>query len=301
MIVDDRIEPRKSLGQHFLTDSRLAASLIAVAGLAPGQEVIEIGPGEGVLTGALLAHGLRVAAVEIDTRLGPGLERRFGHLTDFHLILADALTLDFSRLVREAGFHPPVTVVGNFPYNVGTPLIRTLIALRGTVRGVAAMLQDEVARRMAARPGERPYGYLSVFCQYYAIPSLGPVIRPGAFRPPPKVLSRIVRLNLRDEPLLGTGTEGRFLELISHAFRHPRKTLANNLAGTEFRSEDIKQFLAARGYSPLARPGELDLAAWLDLSGIPGQPQGAIPEVTIPDGAATTEACPSPGLPEDSR
>ena len=224
-----RIPPKKSLGQHFLADRNILAGIVGLLELEAGQVVVEIGAGPGSLTRALLERGCRVLAVEIDPRCCEKLRAELGGEPGFRLIQADALTADFPGLLREAGFPPPVAVAGNFPYNVGTALLRRLLPRREWVRRIGGLLQDEVVQRLAAAPGTPAYGYLTLYAWYFAATSPGALVRPGAFRPPPKVLSRTFRSDLRAGPLLPPEAEARYLKLISAAFAAPRKTLANNL------------------------------------------------------------------------
>ena len=276
-----RIPPKKSLGQHFLADRNILAGILNLLGLEAGQEVVEIGPGPGGLTRSLLERGCRVLAMEIDPRCCETLREELGGAPGFRLVQADALTADFPTLLREAGFRPPVTVAGNFPYNVGTAILRRILPQREWVRRVGGLLQDEVVGRLAAAPGTPAYGYLTLFAWYYAVTSAGTLVRPGAFRPPPKVLSRTFRSNVRPAPLLPPEAEARYLELISAAFAAPRKTLANNLRRAGWPSRPLLDFLAGRGLPADARPAALAPEHYLDLARLP-QPAGPRPAEPLP-------------------
>jgi 16S rRNA (adenine1518-N6/adenine1519-N6)-dimethyltransferase len=265
----DRIAPKKSLGQHFLTDRSILGGIVDLARLVPGEDVVEIGPGPGGLTRELLERGHRVLAVEIDSRMGDRLRADLGGEPGFHLRLADALEADFPRWLEEAAFRMPVAVLGNFPYNVGTALVRRLLPQRGWLRVIAGLLQEEVVRRLAARPGTPDYGYLTLYTAFYAAAAAGPLVRPGAFHPPPRVRSRMFRLDLHPDRLLPPAGEARYLALVSAAFAAPRKTLLNNLRRAGWSPEALAGFLSARGLPADTRPAGLPPEAYLELAQIP--------------------------------
>jgi len=261
----ERITPRKSLGQHFLTDPNILAAIADLAGPPADADVVEIGPGPGGLTRALLARGLRVLAVEIDPACCRRLRAELGGEARFRLIEADARRVDWAGELAAAGWRLPAAVLGNFPYNVGTHLVRTLLPRRELFSLIGGILQDEVVRRLTARPGDADYGYLSLCCRYYADGRSGARIRPGAFHPPPKVHSRLFRLTLHPAPLLPPELEPAFLALAGAAFRSPRKTLLNNLPAPAAR-DAARRWLAAAGLNPAVRPGVLALEQYLELT-----------------------------------
>lgn len=182
--------------------------------------VLEIGPGRGALTEKLLACASHVTAVEIDPELVSYLRSRFAGATNLDLVRADALEIDFAA-------HRPDIVAGNLPYYVATPLIERTVRLG--FRGVF-LIQKEVAQRLAASPGTRDYGFLTVQTQLFATPELQFTVPPGAFKPPPKVDSAVVRLTPRNRAgELGIEDVEAFLGFLSACFRQKRKTLRNNL------------------------------------------------------------------------
>ncbi len=210
----------QKFGQHFLSSQ---AILDRIAGLICGTtrpHVLEIGPGRGALTEKLLACASRVTAVEIDPELTSHLRSRFAAAANLDLIQADALEVDFA-------LHRPDIVAGNLPYYVATPLIERTI--RVGLPGIF-LIQKEVAQRLAARPGTRDYGFLTVQTQLFAMPELMFTVPPGAFKPPPKVDSAVVQLTPRNRAgELGIGDVEPFLAFLSACFRQKRKTLRNNL------------------------------------------------------------------------
>mgnify|MGYP000908896177 CR=1 FL=1 len=265
IIMPERITPRKSLGQHFLTDPNILAAIADLAGPPADADMVEIGPGPGGLTRALLARGLRVLAVEIDPACCRRLRAELGGEARFRLIEADARRVDWAGELAAAGWRLPAAVLGNFPYNVGTHLVRTLLPRRELFSLIGGILQDEVVRRLTACPGDADYGYLSLCCRYYADGRSGARVRPGAFHPPPKVHSRLFRLTLRPGPLLPPELEPAFLALAGAAFRSPRKTLLNNLPAPDARAA-ARRWLAAAGLNPAVRPGVLALEQYLELT-----------------------------------
>lgn len=210
----------QKFGQHFLSSQPI---LDRITGLICGggfRHVLEIGPGRGALTEKLLACASRVTAVEIDPELTTYLRSRFGGVANLELVQADALEFDFMG-------HQPDIVAGNLPYYVATPLIERAVRLR--LPGVF-LIQKEVAQRFAAGPGSRDYGFLTLQTQLFADAELMFTVPPGAFRPPPKVDSAVVRLTPRDRATeMGIGDVEGFLAFLSACFRQKRKTLRNNL------------------------------------------------------------------------
>jgi 16S rRNA (adenine1518-N6/adenine1519-N6)-dimethyltransferase len=188
--------------------------------------VVEIGPGEGALTAELARRGGRLVALEVDRVLLERLRRRFPAV---EILEADARTWDYGMLERPPGGR--VLVVGNLPYSVGKPILAALLEARAAIDLLALMLQREVAERLAAPPGSRVYGALSVLTQAVCEVELALRVPPSAFRPPPQVESAVVRLTPRGIPLVPAALDARFREVVKAAFSSRRKTLANALAG----------------------------------------------------------------------
>lgn len=220
--------PKKRLGQNFLMDAA-AASRIAdlVVEDSPGESfrILEIGPGTGALTQALLNVHDDVSALDIDPDMVRILRSR-EELRGAHIIEADALTFDYAQFAADR----PWRVTGNLPYNVATPLIMQFVEMRSGPQCLIVMVQKEVADRFAAKPGTPAYGSLSVAVQYAMRVEKALTLKPGAFYPRPKIDSTVVRLTRRPEPAVNVRDEHRFLQVVRAAFAYRRKTLANSVS-----------------------------------------------------------------------
>ena len=223
---DYRHRARKRFGQNFLVDDQIIARIVAAVAPRPDDTVAEIGPGQGAITGPLLATGCQLNAVELDYDLAALLTEKFATQYNFHLHQGDALNFDFAAL---ATGERPLRVVGNLPYNISTPLLFHLLRFITHIADMHFMLQKEVVQRMAAEPATKAYGRLSVILQYYCHVDYLFTVPPGAFRPAPKVESAIVRLIPRREPAVRANNETFFQALVKTVFQQRRKTLRNNL------------------------------------------------------------------------
>ena len=215
---------RPKLGQHFLADE-LLLERIAGEAVVPGDAVIEIGPGRGALTRHLVRKARIVVAVEVDRSLASALPRNCGSPPNLRVIAADILRVNLSDLVAQHALDQCI-VTGNLPYYITSPVLRGVFAARPAVRSATFLMQEEVADRAVARPGRRPFGYLSCLCQLHSEPEKVLKVPPEAFSPPPKVRSAVVRFRMRE----AAPPEG-LLDFLAACFRSPRKTLRNNLAG----------------------------------------------------------------------
>lgn len=220
--------PRKRFGQHFLHDPSVIARIIEAVAPAPGDRLVEIGPGEGALTLPLLARGVALTVIELDRDLASSLAARPEAGTLLTVVQGDALKVQLAELAAPG---ERLRLVGNLPYNVSTPLLFRFIAQAALVRDMHFMLQREVVERMAAAPGTKAYGRLTVMlaaaCRVAPLFDVGP----GAFRPPPRVWSSVVRLEPWPEPPFALPDPARFAEVVRRAFGQRRKTLRNALAG----------------------------------------------------------------------
>jgi 16S rRNA (adenine1518-N6/adenine1519-N6)-dimethyltransferase len=235
-------QPRKRFGQHFLHDPRVLARIVDSVNPAREDFVVEIGPGEGALTGPLLARTGRLHVIELDRDLAAGLAQRFRGL-EIHQ--GDVLDFDFAK------FPEGMRVVGNLPYNISTPILFHLAAHAARVRDMHFMLQREVVERMVAAHSTKAYGRLSVSLQArFRMHKLFDVSR-GAFSPPPKVDSAVVRLVPLETPLAVDE------DLLRRAFSARRKTIRNALAGID---------LEALGFDPKLRPENLSPQDYAKIS-----------------------------------
>ena len=250
--------PRKRFGQNFLHDQNVIRKILAAIQPQPGQDLIEIGPGQGAITLPLLQACGSLQAVELDRDLLQPLQTAAAHLGELILHNRDALRTDFCALRRG---EQRLRVVGNLPYNISTPLLFHLLDQADCIEDMHFMLQKEVVERMAAAPGSDAYGRLSVMLQYRCavLPLFG--IGPGAFRPPPKVESAFVRLVPHRTPPVPVQDEALFARVVQLAFGQRRKTLRNTLKGLL----DDADFAAA-GIDPQIRAEQLDLAAFARLA-----------------------------------
>lgn len=248
--------PRR-LGQHFLRPSAVSRLVDAIAP-APHDVFLEIGPGAGALTLPLAARAGRVVAVELDGQLASSLAARAP--ANVAVVPGDALALDLGALVPSGA-----RLVGNLPYYISSPLLRRLVALHGQARDLHAMVQEEVADRVAAAPGGREYGVLSVLVQAFADVTVAMRLPPSAFDPPPRVRSAVLRAVLGVHPALAGLDLQRFERLVVTAFGQRRKTLANNL---QDRYVNLKQNLKLLNIEGTRRAETLSVAEFAALSGL---------------------------------
>ena len=259
---------RQKWGQHFLKDDATARRLVAAVGVRKQETILEIGPGTGRMTRALLEVADRVLALEVDPRLAAALPGRVEQPDRLIVVEADAARDDLAGLMdRHLGRDTLARAVGNLPYESATAILGRLLSLRPRLLGVAALLQREVAERIVSPPGTRSYGYLSVVCQDVAEARLVQRLKPGAFRPPPRVHSAMVTLAFRDTPLHGDLDEKRFLALVGALFRQRRKTILNNLqAATALDKNAAATVLTRLDLSPQLRPEDLALEKLVALA-----------------------------------
>lgn len=216
------------MGQHFLRDENIARKIIAAVHTLPEDVILEIGPGEGVLTKYLAGAARRLIAVEIDARAVEILQHMFPP-DRVVLLRGDVLETDITRLARESPPGNRLRVVGNIPYNITSPILFHLLDHRISVVDATLMMQREVARRLVATPGTKEYGILSVFCQLYTEPRLLFDVSPNAFVPKPAVVSSVVHLVMLRAPRFALADEQLFRSMVRSVFGKRRKTLRNAL------------------------------------------------------------------------
>src|SRR3989454_3574722 len=220
--------PRRSLGQHFLIDKNIVHKIVRLAELQPGETVLEIGPGQGILTEALLDSSGLVVAVELDAALCGRLRTTLGRRTNFRLIEGDALAFDYAQVPS------PFLVVANLPYYVSTPLLFRLLEERRRIDRLVLMLQEEVVARLAAAPGGKDYGALSIAAQFYCEVRRAFRVAPTCFRPKPQVGSAVAVLTPLPKPRVSVADEAFFFRVVRAGFAHRRKALLNSLRDEGF-------------------------------------------------------------------
>ncbi len=256
----------KSLGQNFLINPSVCPRIAELGG-AEGANVLEIGPGFGVLTRELARRARRVLAIEIDQAVLPVLDETLAGLDNVRVLHGDALKLDLAQLLREEFGDAPAVVCANLPYYVTSPMIMSLLEQRLPIEAVTVMVQKEAALRLCAQMGTRACGAVTAAVRYYSEPRILFQVSRGSFLPPPKVDSCVIRLDLRKEPGPQAADEAFLFRLIRAAFSQRRKTLANPVsAGLSLPKETVLAALSDLGLSSSARAEELTLAQFAALS-----------------------------------
>jgi 16S rRNA (adenine1518-N6/adenine1519-N6)-dimethyltransferase len=263
-----RPKTKPKLGQHFLNSDDVAAQIVDALGDVSESTVLEIGPGRGILTSLLARRTPRLIAVELDRVLAAQLRLKFGMARNVEILEADVLAIDFDSLfgpkpgLGRPGmeFKPqPVRVVGNLPYYITSDILLRLFEFSKYFESIVIMVQSEVADRIAAAPGGSEYGILSATAQLYARVEKLLIVPPGAFSPPPKVHSAVLRLTIDpQQEKLGVAGDG-FIDFLRLSFGQKRKTLWNNLRG-KYDEKGLKRALAEAHVKPTARAETLDLA-----------------------------------------
>jgi 16S rRNA (adenine1518-N6/adenine1519-N6)-dimethyltransferase len=253
---------KKSLGQHFLVDGKILDSIIQLSELSGDDKVLEIGPGLGFLTRRLVARVSEVWAVEIDPFLVQWLGTHYGESGNLHVIHGDILKVDLGSIlpVRK------VVGVGNLPYNIATPILFRLFENRSRFSRLILMVQKEVADRMAATPGNKTYGTLSVWCQIHGKIAGRLAVPPSAFSPRPKVASSVLGIELYPEPRLPVEDLPGLRAWVRAAFGQRRKTLANACAGLLEGKEEVERLLREQGIDPQRRGETLTIDEFIRLT-----------------------------------
>jgi 16S rRNA (adenine1518-N6/adenine1519-N6)-dimethyltransferase len=254
---------KKALGQHFLHERSVIDKMLLAIDPRPGDMFVEIGPGQGALTFPLLARHGALTAIEFDRDLLAPLTAQARAHGALRLVHADVMDVDFTALAREVAGDARIRLVGNLPYNLSSPILFHALDHAAAIRDMHFMLQKEVVDRMAAAPGSKVYGRLSVMLQAYCTVTSLFKVPPGAFRPPPKVDSAVVRLVPKPAERIGIDDPKRFAEVVRAAFGQRRKTLRNALGGV-CSTEDIE----AAGIDPQARAERLDVADFVRLANL---------------------------------
>jgi len=267
-----------SLGQRFLVDREVLGAIVDAAELSGADDVLEVGPGPGVLTAQLAARARSVTAVEIDERMVSVLRETLAGHDNVRVVRADALEVDLFTL----GDHTPTRIVANVPYQITTPLLERFIGDDRRPPLVVVLVQEEVARRMVATAkSAKERGFLSVFVQSFAEPKIVRRVPPRAFRPAPKVSSAVVALRTRAQPAFAPLEQRAFLRFVSDVYRHRRKQLRGALGHEAGIAPDrADAALRACGIDPRRRAEELTLEEWVALArslDVPLDPASARP------------------------
>jgi len=258
------VRPATSLGQRFLVDRGVLRDIVESAELSQDDDVLEVGPGPGVLTAQLAERARSVVAVEIDERMVAVLRDTLSEHPNVTIVRADALEVDLFALAAR----PPTRIVANVPYQITTPLLERFIGDDRRPPLIVVLVQEEVARRaVATESSGKERGYLSIFVQSFADARIVRRVPPSAFRPAPKVSSAVVALRTRARPAFAPLERHAFLRFVSDVFRHRRKQLRGALgheAGVA--PERAEAALRACGIEPMRRAEELSLDEWVALA-----------------------------------
>lgn len=252
--------PRKRFGQHFLIDQQIIERILLSVAPDASDHLIEIGPGQGALTFALLKKIPHLEAIEIDRDLINYLKTKTKHLGNLVIYAEDVLTTDFAALKKDERL---LKIIGNLPYNISTPLIFHLLSFAPIIKSMFFMVQKEVGKRIAAKPDSVEYGRLSVMVQYYCHTEILFDVSPQAFAPPPQVHSCVIQLTPHQPLPYVAKNEALFREIVKQAFNQKRKTLRNSL----------KNFISDSDWTHLAlsshlRPENLSVSDFVELANI---------------------------------
>jgi len=264
---------RKRLGQHFLADPETAREIVTSARVGPEDVVVEIGPGRGALTEHLARTGARIVAVELDDALADGIEARFAK-RGVRLVRDDALTVDLAGLTEGAG---RAVLIGNLPYRITGALMERILDAHALWRRVVVMVQREVGLRIAAAPGSRDFGILSVATAIRGSAECLFDVPPGRFDPPPKVHSSVVRIEIPAEPPYAIQDEPAFFLVVRTAFQQRRKKLRNALAKLRGVAS-VDALLHDAGVDPNVRPEQVTVRQFVQIAHIlrPGAGNGVV-------------------------
>lgn len=254
----------KALGQHFLFNPVTLDQIVGLADIGPNDRVLEIGPGPGALTERMAAKAGRLVAVEMDERFAGALKEKFKDDPKVTIVEGDFLRANLEQLLA-----PDLNswkVVANLPYNVATEIIFHLLEFSTFFHSFYVMVQKEVAQRIVAPPGSKTYGILSVMTQLFAENKIVMKLKPGAFAPPPKVDSAIVRFKVSDGCRFPIHKLETFERVVRAAFGQRRKTIANALKGGGFSGEAVEAALQASGISPMARAETVSIEKFAALA-----------------------------------
>ncbi len=262
------LRPSKSLGQHFLVDEAVLERILSAAELNPGDVVVEVGPGLGILTEGLAKEGARVIAVELDAKLVALLKKRLARFPDVKVVHADVLRVSPRQLLQDnlpaSDFVRGYKVIANLPYYITSPVLSHFLEAEPRPSKLVVMVQKEVGEAIAAAPGKMRL--LSVKAQYYSKPAIVSYVPATSFYPPPKVDSVILRLDVYSQPRIEVSDVAGFFDIVMHGFRSPRKQLRNSLAQSlEMPPSQVASLLEKAGIEAKRRAETLSLGEWREL------------------------------------
>ncbi len=259
-----RPRAKKRFGQHFLSDVTLLTRIVDAADLTGTETVLEVGPGLGALTAVLADHAARVVAVEIDRDLIHGLRERLHGRGNVTVVEGDILERPVAELLAQAGATEPYVVVANLPYNIAAPVLRRFFEGAARPRRMVVMVQLEVGEAMAATPGRM--SLMSVATQVYGDARVVMKLPPGAFSPPPKVHSAVVRVDVLSAPRVDVPVEA-FFRVVRAGFGNPRKQLRNSLSfGLHVKQDVIDNVMKDAGIDATLRPQMLSIDDWQSIA-----------------------------------
>lgn len=256
----------KSLGQNFLIDGNVVRKIVREAEITKDDYILEIGPGMGTLTEELAINAKKVVAVELDRKLLPILDETLAGYDNVEIVYGDILEVDVNKLIEEKLGGGPVKVVANLPYYVTTPIIGKLLEDNLNFQSISVMVQKEVADRMAATPGSKSYGSLSVFVNFYTNPKVVVKVPKTVFMPQPKIDSSVIKLELKKE--LPDIDKAQFFKVVKAAFSKRRKTIINALStyGFDLDKEEFKKALENVGIKLEERAENISVEDFIKLS-----------------------------------
>lgn len=258
-----RVKPKKRLGQNFLADGNIRHKIIASCEFGPDDSVLEIGAGQGEMTTLIAKRVTRVYALELDYGLCGLLKTNLGEIKNVEIINQDVLKFDFKSFLK--AIKDKITVFGNIPYYITTPIIERLLENQAKIKTAYLTVQKEFAQRVIASPGSKQYGSLSCFLQYFTRPEIKFIISKGSFWPRPKVDSCLLELSMREEPAVKVNDQERLFKIIRASFNQRRKTLRNSLKEVVKR-ETLDLFFQQYKIKENIRPERLSLEHFAGLA-----------------------------------
>jgi len=261
-------KPKKSLGQHFLIDETVLQHILCAADLSPGEVVVEVGPGLGILTENLAKQGARVIAVELDGRLVALLKKRLAGFRDVKIVHADILAVTPRQLLQDnlptPGLRRGYKVIANLPYYITSPVLSHFLEAQPQPSKMVVMVQKEVGEAIAAAPGKMRL--LSVKAQFYSRPTIVSYVPAASFHPAPKVDSVILQLDVYSRPPIEVSDVASFFDIVMHGFRSPRKQIRNSLAHSlGMPPMQVASLLVKAEIEPKRRAETLSLDEWREL------------------------------------